>query len=167
MLNSKPTQRGNYQQGLYTPQNKNKVVKLNNEGGLYFRSSWEKRIMIWLDYLAGTGKVARWGAEFIEIKYNDMMGKPHRYYPDFYVEMCIDGNPDKFKRMVLEVKPMNETKPPVLPKNANSKKLETFEYQIKTYTKNVYKWERAKEYCKARDLEFYIITEKHLNRIKE
>ena len=48
MLNSKPNN-SNYNQGNYVPKNKDKVIKLNKDGGVYFRSSWEKKIMIWLD----------------------------------------------------------------------------------------------------------------------
>ena len=46
MINSAPSN-SNYKQGLYVPNNKDKVIKLNSKGGLFYRSSWEKRIMIW------------------------------------------------------------------------------------------------------------------------
>jgi hypothetical protein len=42
MLNSKPNN-SNYNQGNYIPQYKDKVLKLNNQGGIYYRSSWEKK----------------------------------------------------------------------------------------------------------------------------
>lgn len=33
-----------YHQGNYIPQNKDKVLKLNSKGGIYYRSSWEKKV---------------------------------------------------------------------------------------------------------------------------
>lgn len=33
-----------YHQGNYIPKNKDKVLKLNSEGGIYYRSSWEKKV---------------------------------------------------------------------------------------------------------------------------
>ena len=48
MINSKPNN-SNYHQGNYIPTNRNKVIKLNNQGGIYYRSSWEKKKN---DYLA-------------------------------------------------------------------------------------------------------------------
>ncbi len=42
MINSKPNNSA-YNSGLYIPINKNKVLKLNEQGGLFFRSSWEKK----------------------------------------------------------------------------------------------------------------------------
>jgi hypothetical protein len=35
MLNSAPRQPGKYHQGLFTPQNKDKVIKLNSQGAFY------------------------------------------------------------------------------------------------------------------------------------
>jgi hypothetical protein len=37
MLNSKPNN-SQYHQGLYVPKNKDKVIKLNSQGGLFYRS---------------------------------------------------------------------------------------------------------------------------------
>jgi hypothetical protein len=42
MINSKPNNK-KYHQGNYIPINKGKVFKLNNEGGLYYRSGLEKK----------------------------------------------------------------------------------------------------------------------------
>lgn len=43
MINSPPRQSNKYNQGLFIPKIKDKVVKLNSQGGLYFRSSLEKK----------------------------------------------------------------------------------------------------------------------------
>ena len=49
MLNTKPNNPTKYDQGNYIPRYKDKVMKLNNFGGIYYRSSIEKKIMTWLD----------------------------------------------------------------------------------------------------------------------
>lgn len=41
MLNSVPNN-DKYNQGNYVPKNKDKVLKLNAKGGVFFRSGWEK-----------------------------------------------------------------------------------------------------------------------------
>lgn len=43
MINSAPRQNKKYNQGLFVPKNKDKVIKLNSQGGLYYRSSLEKK----------------------------------------------------------------------------------------------------------------------------
>lgn len=151
-----------YHQGLYVPKNINKVIKLNDKGGIYYRSGWELRVMSWLDH---NPEVVKWGPEIIEIQYYDSVGQSHRYYPDFYVEMTTD-DPHNYKRMVLEIKPYKETVLPQPPKNANAKALESYEYTLKQYTKNMHKWQRAKEFCDARAINFFIVTEHYINKIK-
>ena len=42
MINSVPNNK-KYHQGLFIPINKDKVIKLNSLGGLYYRSSLEKK----------------------------------------------------------------------------------------------------------------------------
>ena len=56
MLNSKPNNT-NYNQGNYIPKNKDKVIKLNTQGGVYYRSSWERKIMTWLD---NNSNISKW-----------------------------------------------------------------------------------------------------------
>ena len=172
MLNSKPNNK-NYNQGNYVPNNKDKVIKLNTQGGVYFRSSWEKKIMHWLDY---NTTIIKWGAECLRIPYQmthfnngDSKIKEHCYYPDFYYEMRLsDGT---LKQIVVEVKPMkeynmvialNEGKLSVPEKGA--KKLKSFEYDLKMAYKNKNKWETMINWCNKKGYEFIIITEQHLNK---
>ena len=56
MINSKPNN-SKYHGGNYIPINKDKVIKLNAERGVYYRSSWEKKIMFWLD---NNEKITKW-----------------------------------------------------------------------------------------------------------
>ena len=58
MINNAPRQPGKYHQGLYVPQNKNKLMKANEKGGVYYRSSWEKKVCIYLDM---NYSIVRWG----------------------------------------------------------------------------------------------------------
>ena len=172
MLNSKPNNK-NYNQGNYVPINKDKVIKLNSYSGVYFRSSWEKKIMYWLD---NNDKIIKWGAECMKIPYQmthfdngDSKIKEHCYYPDFYYEMRLDNG--VLKQVVVEVKPMkeynmvialNEGKLQVPEKG--TKKLKNFEYDLKMAYKNKNKWETMINWCNKKGYEFIIITEEHLKK---
>ena len=171
MINSKPNNK-NYNQGNYIPKNKDKVLKLNTQGGVYFRSSWEKKIMTWLDYNVN---IIKWGAECMRIPYQmthfdngDSKVKEHCYYPDFYYEMMVNGS---LKQVVVEVKPMKEYKMVQdltegrmnVPENG-MKKLKNFEYDLKMAYKNKTKWETMITWCNKKGYEFIIITEDHLKK---
>jgi len=166
MINSAPNN-SKYIGGNYIPRNKNKIVKLNNKGGVFYRSSWEKRIMTWLD---SNENVIRWGAECLRIPYQmkhfengNSRIKEHCYYPDFYYELKTNSG---VKKIVSEVKPfkeydmvvkLNEEKLTV-PENG-MKKLKNFEYDLKMAYKNKEKWETMIRWCELKGYEFQIITE--------
>ena len=172
MLNSKPNN-SKYHGGNYVPKNKDKVLKLNTQGGVYYRSSWEKKIMYWLD---NKKEIIKWGAECMRIPYQmthfnngDMKVKEHSYYPDFYYEMRnSDG---VLKQVVVEVKPMKEYKMVQLLKEGKLevpekgiKKLKSFEYDLKMAYKNKNKWETMIKWCDKKGYDFIIITEEHLKK---
>ena len=169
MLNSKPNN-SKYHGGNYIPKNKDKVIKLNAERGLYYRSSWEKKIMFWLD---NNDQVTMWGAECLNIPYQmthfengDAKVKKHTYYVDFYYEMRVNG---VLKQVVVEVKPKKEYNM-VIALNAGklsvpekgTKKLKNFEDDLKMAYKNKNKWETMINWCNKKGYEFIIITEDHL-----
>ena len=172
MLNSKPNN-SKYHGGNYVPKNKDKVLKLNTQGGVYYRSSWEKKVMYWLD---NKKEIIKWGAECMRIPYQmthfdngDMRVKEHSYYPDFYYEMRnSDG---VLKQVVVEVKPMKEYKMVQalnegrldIPENG-AKKLKNFEYDLKQAQKNRDKWQAMINWCNKKGYEFIIITEEHLKK---
>jgi hypothetical protein len=149
------------------------VLKLNTQGGVYYRSSWEKKIMTWLDH---NKSVTKWGAECMRIPYQmthyeggDVRIKEHSYFPDFYYEMR-DGQ-GVLKQVVVEVKPykeykmvqdLNEGKLQVPEKGL--KKLKNFEYDLKMAHKNKNKWETMIKWCNKKGYEFIIITEHHLKK---
>ena len=172
MNNSKPNN-SNYHQGNYIPRNKDKVLKLNNYGGVFFRSSWEKKIMTWLD---NNSNITRWGSECLRIPYQlthfeggDTKVKEHSYFPDFYYEMSLSSG--ETKKVVVEVKPMKEYK---MVQDLNEgklnvpdkslKKLKNFEYDLKMAYKNKQKWETMIGWCNKKGYEFIIITEEHLKK---
>jgi hypothetical protein len=171
MLNSKPSNT-KYHGGLYVPKNKDKVIKLNNQGGLFYRSSWEKKIMTWLDLKE---EVTKWGAECLQIPYQmthfengDTRVKNHVYHVDFYYEMRING---VLRQVVAEVKPQKEynfvqalTEGRLQVPEDKGKKLKNFEYDLKMAYKNKQKWETMINWCNKKGYDFIIITEEHLKK---
>lgn len=165
MINSAPNN-SKYHQGVFYPKNKDKVIKMNALGGLYYRSSLEKKMMTYLDL---NDKIVNWGAENLKIPYQktewhneskQVKTTEHIYYPDFYYEIVKeDGSVSK---IVAEVKPYSETVEPRLQKNPTAKQLKNFEYALKMWNKNLSKWEYMIEWCKRKDMQFIIITEKLL-----
>ena len=160
MLNSKPNN-DKYHNGNYIPKNKDKVLKLNSEGGIYYRSSWEKKIMIYLDL---NESIIKWGAENLAIPYQmthfekgDLKVKGHCYYPDFYYE--IKSKDGTIKTVVAEVKPKSEYNDVLLfekklfeiPNDASIKKLKNIEYKFKMAQKNSDKWQTMIKYCQKKD----------------
>jgi len=118
-----------------------------------FRSLWERKFMIYCDK---NTNVLEWASEEIIIPYRGPDGKPHRYFPDFYMKVKeIDG---RVKRYVIEVKPLKQCSPPKKPKRQTKGYIrEVFEY-----AKNQAKWKEAREWCADRQWEFKVVTEKEL-----
>ena len=172
MINSKPSS-SKFHNGNFVPTNKDKVLKLNNEGGVYYRSSWEQKIMVWLDQKT---EIFQWGAECLEIPYQmthfdngDARVKSHRYYPDFFYR--LRGSDGVLREVVVEVKPkkdynmviaLSEGKLQVPEKGL--KKLKSFEYDMKMAYKNKQKWEIMIQWCQKKGYEFIIITEDNLKK---
>jgi len=138
---------GKYYKGVYTPRNKEKYI---GKGVCNYRSGWEHTMMRYLDE---NPKIAKWCSECLIIPYM-FEGKQHKYFTDFYVQ-TVQG-----KNILIEVKPLRETKPP---RKTKRKKKSTLLYEQYTYAKNIAKWTAARDYCKRRKIEFKIITEKNLN----
>lgn len=166
MLNSAPKQPTKYHQGLFIPNKKDKVIKLNSQGGLFYRSGLEQKMMIYLD---NNDKIINWGAEHLKIPYTktewisekqDYKTSEHTYYPDFYYELKKDDG--TISKVVAEVKPYSETIEPVLATKPTAKQLKNFEYSLKMYNKNLSKWTYMIDYCQRKGFEFIIITEKIL-----
>lgn len=152
-----------YKQGKYVLQNYEKY--LGNPSEIIYRSSWEFAFCRFCDL---NEKVRKWSCEAIEIPYhisNDIgQTEIHRYYPDFYIEMIKNGDPEFYDRILIEIKPKSETQPPKKPQKQTLKMLENYEYSLRTYKKNLHKWAYAKEWCERRNMKFVIITEDDLKK---
>lgn len=174
MINSKPNN-SNYHQGNFIPKNKEKILKLNNEGGIYYRSSLELKMMVWLD---SSEKVKKWGAECIKVPYQlthyekngDINLKSHNYYPDFYYE--LESNNGEIRKIIVEVKPKSDYNDVILleqkrfevPKDPTLKKLKNIEYRLKMAQKNMKKWETMINFCDKKGWNFIVITEETLKK---
>lgn len=137
--------------GRYTPKNKEKYR--GDANNIVYRSQWEKYCMMHFD---SQSTVKSWSSEEIVIPYYyDVDGRYHRYFTDFFVEYT-NG-----KKVLIEVKPFNQTHPPKKPKRKTKKYIN----EGYTYVKNKCKWTAAERYCEERDWTFLIWTEKELTRM--
>jgi len=68
--------------GLYKPNNPKKYV--GDSRNIQYRSSWEKRFMIYCDK---NPDIVAWASEEMFVPYkNPVDNKIHRYFPDFIVK---------------------------------------------------------------------------------
>ena len=138
--------------GIFKPNNPQKYK--GNVKNIVYRSSWEKRFM---NYCDRTREIIEWGSEELSIFYRGVDGKPHRYYPDFY--MKVRQSNGSLKKFIIEVKPKAQCKEPVKnPKRRTRRWLN----EVFTYAVNQAKWKSAEEFCKDHGMEFKIFTEDHL-----
>lgn len=138
--------------GLFKPSNPQKYV--GDYKNIIYRSSWECRVMNWLDK---NPDIISWASEELSIPYfSPVDNRWHRYFPDFLVKVKTrDG---KLKTMMLEVKPHKQTKEPEKKKRVTKQYLN----EVMTWGVNQAKWKAATEYCLDRGWEFKILTEQHL-----
>lgn len=141
-----------YKQGFFKPKFPKKYI--GDPTNIVFRSGWERRVMQSLDENLS---VLRWSSEEIVIPYiSPIDNRRHRYFVDFYVEA---KNPDgSIRRLLIEVKPASQTKPPQTPK----RKTKRYITEVMTWGVNEAKWKAAMEYCADRGWEFKILTEAEL-----
>lgn len=124
----------------------NEYKYFGNLSNITYRSLWELQVMKWLDY---NDDVIRWNSEELVIPYRCKTdGEVHRYFVDF-VAQFKNG-----KVVIIEVKPHNQTIPPVA-KKKNSRYIA----ESLTYAKNISKWEAATEYARKKGWHFQIWDE--------
>jgi len=138
--------------GRFKPKNPSKYK--GDVTDITFRSSWELRLMRWLD---SHPDIIAWGSEVLVIPYEDpITGKIRRYFTDFWVQK---KNPDSsINTIVIEVKPLKETFPPA----KQQKNTKRYIAESQTYETNTAKWQAAERYCAERGWKFVIMTEKQL-----
>ena len=138
--------------GTFRPTNPHKYV--GDHTNIIYRSSWECRVMNWLDK---NPNILSWASEEVIIPYRSPVdGRMHRYFPDFVVKSR--GRDGSTKTMMIEVKPKKQTMEP------EKKKRVTKQYinEVVTWGVNQAKWKAATEYCLDRGWQFMLMTEDHL-----
>ena len=121
---------------------------------IIYRSLWEMRFMRYLDQHPS---VMFWASEEVIIPYISPVDKKvHCYFPDFWVRMkAQDGT---INNVLIEIKPHQQTKIPVKPQKLTRK----FINEARTYSVNQAKWKAAEEFCRDRNWQFKVLTEKEL-----
>jgi len=141
-----------YYSGKYKIINREKYI--GNPDNIIYRSSWELKCLIWFDK---NPDIIQFGSEELIIPYiSPVDGKPHRYFPDFFVKSKTKNG---IKTMVIEIKPYKQTVPP----KQRKKVTKLYITEVTTWGVNQAKWEAAKQYCLDRKWEFKILTERDLN----
>lgn len=138
--------------GKFSPKNTNKY--LGDPTNIWYRSLWERRVMVHLDE---NPNVMEWANEEIIIPYlSPVDNRLHRYFPDFFVRVRnkVGGS----EAMILEVKPKSQSAPP----QKKSKITRKYINEVMTWGVNEAKWKAADMYCKERGWKFRVITEEHL-----
>jgi hypothetical protein len=137
--------------GWFTPKNRSKY-KGDSENVVY-RSSWELRVMKWLDE---NPSVIWWASEELIIKYKSPIDqKIHRYFPDFIVRLKQKNGTES--TVVIEIKPYKQTVKPVQKRKTNR-----FLQEAATYAVNQEKWRAADLFCKEHGWQFKVLTEKDI-----
>jgi hypothetical protein len=137
--------------GWFTPKNRSKY-KGDSENVVY-RSSWELRVMKWLDE---NPSVIWWASEELIIKYKSPIDqKIHRYFPDFIVRLKQKNGAES--TVVIEIKPQKQTVKPV-----QKRKTKRYLQEAATYAVNQEKWRAADLFCKEHGWQFKVLTEKDI-----
>ena len=137
--------------GWFTPKHRSKY-KGDSENVVY-RSSWELRVMKWLDE---NPSVIWWASEELIIKYKSPIDqKIHRYFPDFIVRLKQKNGTES--TVVIEIKPQKQTVKPV-----QKRKTKRYLQEAATYAVNQEKWRAADLFCKEHGWQFKVLTEKDI-----
>ena len=141
-----------YHQGIFRPKHPEKYV--GDANNIFYRSSWELKFMKWADT---NPSVLNWNSEEMVVPYlSPVDNAMHRYFVDFIVRVkTISG---EIKNYAVEIKPEAQTKPP----KQRTRVTKSYINEVKTYSVNQAKWQAANTYCKKRNMDFVVLTEKHL-----
>ena len=137
--------------GRFKPKNPKKYN--GSADNIIYRSSWELRVMKYLDE---SPNIIWWASEELAIPYRSPVDqKMHRYFPDFIVK--VREKTGLVMTYILEVKPEKQTKVPI-------QKRKTLKYlqEAATYAINQEKWRAADIFCQDHGWKFKVVTEKDL-----
>lgn len=139
--------------GRFKPQNYTKYE--GDPTNIIYRSLLERRFMTYCD---SNPNIIMWSSEEVIIPYlSPIDNRYHRYFVDFKIKYK-DTN-GKVKVSLIEVKPYQKTKKP----EVKSRKTKRYIQEVMEWGVNDAKWKAAIEYCKDRNWDFKIMTEKQLN----
>jgi hypothetical protein len=134
-----------YFQGQYKPINPSKYV---GTYPIFFRSSWEHKVMIMFDT---NPNIISWASESIKIPYqNPFTGKYTVYVPDFVVTY-VDAKGNQ-KAEIIEVKPAKET----FLEKAKSQRAKA------AVALNTFKWAAAQAFAKHHGMTFRVMNEENI-----
>lgn len=137
--------------GKFIPKNPKKYN--GDPSNIIYRSTWEVRVMKYLDEHPN---VLWWASEELHVPYlSPVDNRVHRYFPDFIVK--AKDKTGTIKTLMLEVKPEKQTKMPT-----QTKKTKKYLEEAVTFAVNQAKWKAADLFCKEHGWQFKIITEKEL-----
>ncbi len=140
-----------YHQGFYKIKNPQKYK--GDPNNIVYRSSWELKLLNWLD---NHPSVIWFASEEIKIPYRSPLDdKMHTYFPDFVAKIKDKNNNETI--YMLEVKPFKQTQRPEKKKSSK-----TFIQESATYAVNQEKWRAADIFCKKHNWIFKVITEKEM-----
>jgi len=138
--------------GRFSPKNPNKY--LGDPMNIFWRSLWERRVMVHLDE---NPNVIEWSNEEIVIPYlSPIDNRYHRYFPDFFAR--TRNRVGLLEATIIEVKPKSQSVPPKPQKRITRQYIR----EVATYGVNEAKWKAATEYCKDRGWKFIVVTEDDL-----
>jgi len=140
-----------YHQGIYKIKNRHKYK--GDPDNIVFRSSWELKV---LKYLDEHPAILWFASEELPIPYiNPVDKKKHRYFPDFILRVKKkDGSEETH---MWEIKPFRQTQMPT-----QKRKTKRFLEESVTYAINQEKWRAAELFCLEHGWKFSVITEKDL-----
>ena len=137
--------------GKFKPKNPKKYK--GDFTNIVFRSMWEKYCFKWCDE---NSDVKSWSSEETVIPYlYEVDKKYHRYFMDLKITFKSG------QTILVEIKPSNQTVPPVSP----GRKTKRYINEGLTYVKNQNKWKAAQRYAKDRGYGFQIWTEHTLEKM--
>lgn len=139
----KPRKNGFFKQGIVDPKSCHKYADSCKSDPIIYRSGLELQF---IQYCENNSNIVKWASEPIKIPYYSRLDqKECNYYPDYILEN------KKGNKVIVEVKPYNQTLKPDLTDNAWLKE---------QWIKNIDKWTAAKKFADEHDMKFIIVTEK-------
>jgi hypothetical protein len=133
---------------------KNPAKYVGDISKIVARSSWEKKLMLFLDT---NPSILKWTSETFIVPYiSPIDSRPHRYFVDFAV--IYKTKSGEVKKAMIEVKPAAQARPP----ERKKKRQATFLKEIETYEINQAKWKAASEFAKKQGMDFLVLTEHEL-----